>query len=261
MPIRKKPRVLSRKHPHFRWRALQTGCYPHSVERRSAQTARKIADEILEGKLPPGDRLPSEEKLCERFQVSRTVIREAIQQLRGRGLIRTLKGSGSYIADPSLESLGSAVMSYSVLAEESDFLELIDFRILIEAECARLAASRATAALDAELTRIHGKMENLRGTRDQFSKADIAFHLAIARGSGNSIYAVLLGALETRCVAFAQVNRGEGDWYSPVIETHAHILEAIKERDPEAAAEAMRQHLLGSRNQFRGLHLASHAAV
>jgi GntR family transcriptional repressor for pyruvate dehydrogenase complex len=231
------------------------------VERRSAQTAGKLAQEILEGRLPPGERLPSEEKLCERFQVSRTVIREAIQQLRGRGLIRTLKGSGSYIADSSLDALGSAIMSYSVLAEESDFLELIDFRILIEAECARLAAINATPAFDAELNRILARMEKLRDTRDQFSKADIAFHLAIARGSGNGIYAVLLGALEGRCIEFAQVNRGEGDWYTPVIETHRHILEAIQRRDSGGAAEAMRQHLLGSRNHFRGLGLVSNPSA
>jgi GntR family transcriptional regulator, transcriptional repressor for pyruvate dehydrogenase complex len=227
------------------------------VERRSAQTAAQLAREILEGKTPPGERLPSEEKLCERFQVSRTVIREAIQQLRGRGLIRTLKGSGSYIADSSLDSLGAAVMSYTALAEESDFLELIDFRILIEAECARLAAINATPGFDAELRRILVKMEKLRGTREPFSKADIAFHLAIARGSRNGIYAALLGALESRCIEFAQVNRGDGDWYEPVIETHRHILEAIERRDPPGAAEAMRQHLLGSRSQFRGLALAA----
>lgn len=223
------------------------------MERRSVQTAAELAREILEGKLPPGERLPSEEKLCERFQVSRTVVREAIQQLRGRGLIRTLKGSGSFIADPSLETLGSAVTSYTALAEEGDFLELIDFRILIEGECAKLAAQNAKPALDAELRRILKNMETLRGTREAFSKADIAFHLAIARGSGNSIYAVLLGALESRCIRYAQLNRGDGDWYTPVIETHRHILEAIEARDPDRAEEAMRDHLLGSRNHFREL--------
>ena len=59
------------------------------VQRRSAQIAGELEQEILAGKLPPGERLPSEEKYCERFGASRTVIREAIQQLRGRGLLRT----------------------------------------------------------------------------------------------------------------------------------------------------------------------------
>jgi GntR family transcriptional repressor for pyruvate dehydrogenase complex len=220
------------------------------VQRRSGQIAGELEQEILAGKLPPGERLPSEEKLCEQFGVSRTVIREAIQQLRGRGLLRTLKGSGSYIADPSLDSLGSAVESYSVLAEESDFLELIDFRILIETECARLAALHAGEQVIRELQRILETMEKVSGTRSKFSKADIAFHLAIARGSGNSIYSILLGALERRCIEFAQVNRGDGDWYTPVIDGHRLILEAIEAGLPDKAAEAMRKHLLSSRRHF-----------
>ncbi|QJE94957.1 FadR/GntR family transcriptional regulator [Luteolibacter luteus] len=220
------------------------------MQRRSAQIAGELEQEVLAGKLPPGDRLPSEEKLCERFGVSRTVIREAIQQLRGRGLLRTLKGSGTYIADPSLESLGNAVESYSVLAEESDFLELIDFRILIETECARLAAKNAGEAVIRELRRILDTMEKVRGAKDKFSKADIAFHLAIARGSGNGIYSILLGALEKRCIEYAQANRGDGDWSTPVIDGHRDILEAIEASMPDKAAEAMRKHLLSSRRHF-----------
>ncbi len=220
------------------------------MQRRSAQIAGELEQEILAGKLPPGDRLPSEEKLCERFKVSRTVIREAIQQLRGRGMLRTLKGSGTYIADPSLESLGQAVASYSVLAEESDFLELIDFRILIETECARLAATHAGEQVIRELRRILDSMEKMGAAKDKFSKADIAFHLTIARGSGNGIYSILLGALEKRCIAYAQANRGDGDWSTPVIEGHRAILEAIEAGVPERAAEAMRKHLLSSRRHF-----------
>ncbi len=230
--------------PAFRRRSVQP------VQRRSAQIAGELEQEILAGKLPPGERLPSEEKLCARFGVSRTVIREAIQQLRGRGLLRTLKGSGTYIADPSLESLGSAVESYSVLAEESDFLELIDFRILIETECARLAALNAGEQHLREIRRALDNMDKVRGTKAKFSKSDIAFHLAIARASGNGIYSILLGALERRCIDYAQVNRGDGDWYTPVIETHRRILEAIEAGLPDKAAEAMRMHLLASRRHF-----------
>lgn len=220
------------------------------MHRRSVKIASELEQEILAGKLPPGERLPSEEKLCERFGVSRTVIREAIQQLGGRGLLRTLKGSGTYISDPSLESLGNAVESYSVLAEEGDFLELIDFRILIETECARLAATNAGEQVIQELHRIHNAMEKNPGTKDKINKSDIAFHLAIARGSGNSIYSILLGALEKRCIAFAQANRGDGDWITPVIQGHREILHAIEAGLPEKSADAMRRHLLSSRRHF-----------
>lgn len=220
------------------------------MQRRSGQIAGELEQEILTSKLAPGERLPSEERLCERFGVSRTVIREAIQQLRGRGLLRTLKGSGTYISDPSLESLGNAVESYTVLAEDSDFLELIDFRILIETECARLAAKNAGEQVIRDLRRILDTMERSPGSKDKFNKADIAFHLVIARGSGNSIYAILLAALEKRCIAFAQANRGDGDWITPVIAGHREILDAIEAGQSEKAAEAMRKHLLSSRRHF-----------
>ncbi|TAE73413.1 MAG: FadR family transcriptional regulator [Verrucomicrobia bacterium] len=218
--------------------------------RRSAQIAGELEQEILAGKLAPGERLPSEEKFRERFKASRTVIREAIQQLRGRGLLRTQKGSGTYICDPSLESLGSAVESYSALAEEGDFLELIDFRILIETECARLAAKNAGEQVIRELSRILETMDRVRESREKFSKADIAFHLAIARGSGNAIYAILLAALEKRCIAYAQTNRGDGDLANPVIAGHREILDAIEAGLPDKAAESMRRHLLSSRRHF-----------
>nr|WP_226895450.1 FCD domain-containing protein [Luteolibacter marinus] len=146
--------------------------------------------------------------------------------------------------------MGSAVESYSVLAEESDFLELIDFRILIETECARLAAKNAGEQVIRDLRRILDAMEKSPVSKDKFSKADIAFHLTIARGSGNGIYAILLGALEKRCIAFAQANRGDGDWVTPVISGHREILDAIEASLPDKAADAMRKHLLSSRRHF-----------
>lgn len=222
------------------------------MERRSAFIAGELEQEILAGRLYPGERLPSEEKFCERFSVSRTVVREAFQELRGRGLLRTRKGSGTYIANPSLESLAHAVESYSVLVEDSEFLELIDFRILIETECARLAARNAGQQVIRELRRIIETMERAksRNNKDKFGKADISFHLAIARGSGNQTYSMLLGALEKRCIAYAQANRGEGDWFSPVVLGHLEILHAIEAGLPDKAAEAMRRHLISSRRHF-----------
>jgi len=227
------------------------------MSQRSAGIIEEIEAEILSGKILPGERLLSEEKLCERFGASRTVIREAIQQLRGRGLLRTTKGSGSYIADPSLDSLTTAMGAYASLVVEAGFMELIDFRILIETECARLAAVHAGEAVLKELRAILTTMEKVRGARGKFSKADIAFHLAIARGSGNRIYAGVLGAVEKRCIDYAQTNRGDSDWYSGVIDAHRDILEAIASGRPDRAADAMRRHLISSKRHFVDLGIRS----
>jgi GntR family transcriptional repressor for pyruvate dehydrogenase complex len=220
------------------------------MERLSARIAGELEAEILAGKLPKEERLPSEEKLCARFDASRTVIREAIQQLRGRGLLRTQKGSGTYLADPSLESLGSAVETYSILVEKADFLELMDFRILVESECARLAAEVAGNHAITEIRQAIAQMKAGQGSRSRFSKADISFHMAIALACPNRIYATLLGALEKRCIEFAQANRGDDDWYAGVINQHQAVLEAIELGRGEQAAEAMRRHLLSSRRHY-----------
>lgn len=217
---------------------------------RSSEVVSELEQEILAGTLNPGERLPSEEKLCERFNVSRTVIREAIQQLRGRGLLRTLKGSGSYIADPSLETLGNALETYSVLTPDASFLDLIDLRILIESECAKLAATHAGEKVITEMKETLDEMEGARGDRETFSRSDIAFHLAVAKGSKNTLYATILAGLERRCIDYANVNRGNEDWYSGVIDTHRAILNAIIDGEPQAASEAMHRHLVLSRRHY-----------
>lgn len=217
---------------------------------RSEAIIRLIEGEILSGKMPVGQRLESEEKLCERFGVSRTVIREALQQLRGRGLLYSIKGSGTYIAESNLDTLANAVEAYSALAEDLDFLELIDFRILIETECARLAAMHAGEGVIKDLRRLMESMRHSSGDRTEFSRLDIAFHLMIAKGSGNRIYATVLRALEKKCIDFARKNRGEGDWFPVIVSTHQAILDAIEQGKADQAADAMHRHLLSSRRQF-----------
>ncbi|MGE9267016.1 MAG: FadR/GntR family transcriptional regulator [Verrucomicrobiales bacterium] len=224
---------------------------------RSSEIVAMLESEIMEGKLTPGQRLPSEEKLCARFEASRTVIREAIQQLRGRGLLRTLKGSGSFIADPSLDNLTNAIQAYSALSSAETYLELMDLRILLESECARLAATHAGEKVIQDMERALAAMEGSKGDREAFCNADIAFHLAIAHGSRNSLYLSILRALERRSVEYAHKNLGDEPWYQFVIETHREIQKAISDGNGEEAALAMRRHLLSSRRHFIDLEASA----
>lgn len=217
---------------------------------RSATIVDSLEKDILEGRLRAGARLPSEEKLCAEYQASRSVVREAIQQLRGRGLIRTLKGSGSYIADSSLQTLGHAIATYSVLTGPNAYLELMDFRILIETECARLAARHAGERALEEMHAAQDQMRQCIGEREQFGSADIAFHLAIAKGSKNNLYATVLTGLEKRAIEYATTNRGDQDWYHRVLATHHDILAAITASSPDQAAEAMKNHLVLSKRHY-----------
>jgi len=218
--------------------------------KRSLSVYQQIESDVLSGKFIPGERLPSEEKLCGRFNASRTAIREALHQLRGRGLLRTIKGSGTYVADSNPDTLGTALTAYSILVVDVDFVELIDLRILIETECARLAAMKCTPKLIDDLTTTIAGMAASMGTPDAFAKADIAFHLLIARGSGNRIYASLLSGLERRLVAYAQTSCGDDAWYHNIISTHQIILQSIADQSPDDAAAQMKAHLHASRANF-----------
>ena len=220
------------------------------MKHRSAEVVALIEGEMLRGLMPPGVRLPSEEKLCEHFKASRTVIREALQQLRGRGLLRTIKGSGTYVADVSLEPLGQAMHSYTTLAFEADFTELIGLRILLETECARLAARQPAPSLITRLRSIVKTMAKHTSSPDEFSAADIDFHLAIAESSGNRIYATVLNSLHGRCIQYAQANRSSKANYLRTVEAHRNIVDAIESGDPDLAAAAMHAHLQASRRHF-----------
>jgi len=220
------------------------------MEQRNITVIKALEQDIIHGKLSPGARLPSEEKLCERFNASRTLVREAIQQLRGRGLIQTFKGSGSYIADPSLDTLADAMETYSALTDDSAYLELMDFRILLETECARLTALHAGEKIITQIHKTIETMEKTGGDRKLFGEADIAFHLAIAAGSQHKLYATVLHSLASRSVKYAQINGGDHKSHQRVIQTHREIFNAITDGDGDGAATAMKRHLIVSRRHY-----------
>ena len=216
----------------------------------SNKVIQSIQDDIISGKIPVGDRLPSEEKFCANYGVSRTVIREALQNLRGRGLLRTLKGSGTYIAESSLDTLAGAMETYSVLSEDGDFLDLIDFRILLESECARLAASHAGESEIKSLQVAYEAMNDEKEDSIRFVTLDISFHQLIAKCSGNRIYTAVLRSMEKKCIDYAHKNRGANNWHEVVMDAHRKILDAIERGKPDEAAESMRLHLVSSRRHF-----------
>ena len=216
----------------------------------STTISQNLEEEILSGERLPGERLPSEESLCEQFQASRTVIREAIQQLRGRGLVETRKGSGSFIALPNLETLADAVETFSVLNRGGSYLELIDFRMLLETECAQLAATRASDEMMSLMQRALAKMRNSKGNRKRLGEADIAFHLAIAVASRHRLFASLLSALKKRSIEYASITPEGLENFEDMIATHEDIFEAIANRDPAEASTLMKAHLTRSRNLY-----------
>lgn len=203
---------------------------------------QKVADaivaSILDGTYALGKRLPSERDLADVFDVSRPTIREAMIALEIRGLVEARHGSGIYVA----ETLPSETDTELDIGP----FELIEARRMFEGEAAALAASIIS---DEELAHLASLVDIMTANRDSAvgEKADGEFHVGIAEATRNTAIANVIENLwELRyksplCVNIFARGRQAGV-QQPVIE-HSYILDALRDRDPKAAREAMHAHL------------------
>ena len=207
----------------------------------------RLREQILEGVLEEGLRLPKETVLAEDFGVSRATIREALRLLTAQNLIRTAKGAGggSYVTLPSVNGVSEYVQSsISLLADADDVTleELLEARELLEVPAARLAAERRT---DEELERLRDAIpdEPLRlGTQRQFVYNQ-DFHLAVIDGCRNALLAIAaqpVFAVLQRNLARSKLG---ARFHRTINEHHRAIAAAIEAGDADAAGGEMYDHL------------------
>lgn len=218
------------------------------AEKLSRSVVRQIEQLILRGILRPGERLPSERELSERFGVSRPSLREAIAELQERGLLATRAGAGVYVADVLGSAFSEALIRLFAAHEEAVF-DYVAFRRDLEG----LAASRAAIhASDTDLKvidTIYHKMEAAHSKRNPADEAelDAQFHLAIIEASHNVIMLHMMrsmfdllreGVFYNRQAMFK--HRTTRDL---LLEHHRAINDAVQARDPVAARAAIVTHL------------------
>jgi len=209
------------------------------TEKRLYHTiARNILEMIASGAYPPGTRLPGERELAERFGVSRVVIREAEISLEALGRVEIKVGSGVYVRD-NVELNGLALPTVTPF-------ELTQTRLMFESECAALAATRITDAQIEELENTVDRMGSAPVDSPEGEQADMDFHLLIAKATGNEANAFFLKTLWRIRNEVDSVKRV----YSAVchedsehrVSEHTEVMDALRNRDPEAARKAMRGH-------------------
>ena len=224
---------------------------------RTEELVAVLRRAVVEGRIAPGEKLPSENELIAAHGVSRTVVREAITALRAEGLVRTRRGAGSYVLTPPAEpSAGWPGRPVRTLEERQSLLEL---RTGIEAEAAGLAASRRAPE---DLAAMRDALESFRSASDGPAAAlaqDFAFHRAVAAASANPYLLELIDALGPVMIAMPRrrlesgSGSSEGDGSALLAAAHhehAAVLTAIEEGDARTAASAMRLHLAGSRRRL-----------
>ena len=192
--------------------------------------------------LEPGDKLPSERMLSEKFEVSRSNVREAIQKLEFYGLLNSIPQSGTFVANIGVIAMNGMIEDILRL-EDPDFKSLVETRILLELKTARLASLRRT---DKDLVELKVALEAYKEkvlNGEDAVQEDLLFHLAIAKASGNSsmnnFMLIIIPEIITNFEKYHVCDKGlahEG------IKEHQAIYKAIEKGDPKLAKQKMKDH-------------------
>jgi GntR family transcriptional repressor for pyruvate dehydrogenase complex len=204
--------------------------------------AQQIQGLIVSGALKPGDLLPPERELAERFAVSRGSVRDAIRTLELVGLVVPRQGEGTVVAEVSADAVVMPIASI-LLRKRELIAELLDVRKMIEPALAARAALRATPEDVARLEDVLRRQREKTERGEPAVEEDSEFHYLVALAAKNSVVQsvldVLMGLLrETRARSLQTRGRPQRS-----LAGHRRVLEAIKRRDPEAAERAVRRHV------------------
>jgi GntR family transcriptional repressor for pyruvate dehydrogenase complex len=201
-----------------------------------------LRDFIEYKNLEPGDKLPSERMLSEKFGVSRSNIREAIQKLEFYGILKSRPQSGTFIADIGRVAMIGMIDDILKL-DEPDFKSLVETRILLELKTVRLASLRRTEK----------DLAKMRETLDAYNEKvingldaveeDLLFHLAIAKASKNSTMNTFMLIITPEIITnFEKYHVCDSNQSKLAIREHEDIYDAIKDQDPQRAKEKMKVH-------------------
>ncbi len=214
-----------------------------------------LEGEIRSGKLPVGQKLPTEAEIVARFDVSRTVVREALSRLQASGLVETRHGIGTFVS--AHERGGNFRISEQDFATVADVIAVLELRMSLETEAAGLAAQRRT---DVHLAALQSALDAFQNSIEQDSDAvppDFQFHMEVARATGNQHFSDLMTYLGAMIIPRTRVNtpqhapEGRMSYLQRVNNEHENIFAAIRNRDADAARAAMRTHLSNSRERLR----------
>ncbi|MBQ4913655.1 FadR family transcriptional regulator [Maribacter sp. MMG018] len=201
-----------------------------------------IRDLINYKNLEPGDKLPSERMLSEKFGVSRSNVREAIQKLEFYGILKSKPQSGTFVADIGQVAM-NGMLDDILRLKTPDFKSLVETRILLELKTVRLASQRRT---DKDLEKMEQALEAYKQkvtNGEDAVQEDLLFHLAIAKASGNSTMNTFMLIITPEIITnFEKYHVCDKNQAFMGIQEHQDIFEAIKAQDPQLAKEKMKIH-------------------
>jgi len=232
---------------------------PDTARRRPRSLALELvaslSERIRDGQLGVGAKIPTEAAIMAEFDVSRTVVREALSKLQAAGLVETRHGIGTFVL--GLGDDAGFKISHEQYSTLQDVVAVLELRIGLETEAAALAAQRRT---DANLEAMRRALDALSAALEQGEDAvaaDFQFHQEIARATQNDHFADLMTTLGSRIIPRARLEPVQAmtderrEYLRRVNGEHESIFDAIETQDAEGARAAMRTHLANSRERRR----------
>ncbi len=220
--------------------------------------ADKIHQDILYGKLKPGDRLPPHEVLCERWGVSRVTLREALKKLDTNGLIEIHQGRGTYVRDYNKDLIEKQFEFHSLLGEKT-IIQLFEARKIIETALVDLATRRITEEeIDSFDSILNDMAETVReGDPLRFARYDFKFHKIIGGLAKNDVLLMMLEKIqfliETQQREMFEYAHDSNPLKSS-FQDHRDICRMIRERNATGAAEKMYQHIQHMENRVKSFY-------
>lgn len=205
---------------------------------------RAIAADICADIFSAGDFLPTENDLCDRYGVSRTVIRESLKILESKGLVRGRSRVGTVVCRKDewnildqqvLEWIGPRIFEFDLLNC------ILEARRAIEPAAAELAAERATVQEIADVERAWHEMRDADGDIERFTKADVAFHTNLLKASHNQVFLQLASIIQVALEFSLHASNEAVDKRDEALDVHRQLVEALRMRDTAAARKCSLQ--------------------
>lgn len=220
---------------------------PIRPKRVSSQVFEQIRELIYRGIFRPGQQIPPERELAASMEVSRTSVRNALEKLVRIGLLLQVQGQGTFVNSP--ENRSGNPLSATMATDEATFSDVLEVRMGLECNAARLAAQRASEAdLRAMQKSLEEMEEDLAGTDMISTAADTAFHMAVTFSTKNPVlihltrnfYDFLFVGIKKNLTHMVETQTA----YKDVLDHHRAVFQHIKNHEPEKAHDAMRRHII-----------------
>ena len=215
----------------------------------SKEVEDKLRESINAGVYKPSDKLPAERELVEQFQVSRVTVRDALRNLRNLGLIDVKRGvnAGAYVSEPSPQPITQSMQNL-IQMKKVNFAHLIELRLYIEPDVARIAALFRTSKDVDILNDLLDRAEKcLKTSRKEARLLNVGFHFEVAKITRNALIVFLCESItQVHSAMIIEMTHTKLDkkGVAKLISEHRSILDAITEKDPEAAFEKTKNHLV-----------------